>query len=220
MSVIKSNADSVVVVVATHSHLILCEQMKQQKIAHKFLPPTHTHTASDPHKHIHRETNKGPVSGRHTESTKKSTTRNLHFQRHQSHSNHHYRRHNHQVKYPPVVPCFVSRAFVPRAHEHASARAKVCYACLSERVPLSRLFFLSLAVLCRDALRRCGDFKTMPTSAPKFFRFHYFRKSTSLVLCAYVDVPGRARPLYRVTRRGCWRLRIRCIVLFSAPGTH
>lgn len=35
-------------------------------------------------------------------SKAKSASRNLYFQRHQSHCNHHYRRHNHQANNPPV----------------------------------------------------------------------------------------------------------------------
>lgn len=36
------------------------------------------------------------------EKGRKSASRNLYFQRHQSHCNHHYRRHNHQENNPPV----------------------------------------------------------------------------------------------------------------------
>lgn len=89
---------------------------------------TYTYTSTSTHSGQSKQKKKK------SQQQSKSTTRNLHFQRHQSHSNHHYRRHNHQVKYPPVAPRrrtpAPARTPPPR---HGAPRSMLCWTGFSSR---------------------------------------------------------------------------------------
>lgn len=207
--------------------------MKQQKISqsghtHRAkLPPAKTHTRihTEQERRAHRVTR---ASVRPAQSTKKSTTRNLHFQRHQSHSNHHYRRHNHQVKYPPVVPCDSCSCCVLVLGSPRKYAMLAWVSSLFGLLSCSRFLSLSLSLHCRVETMMLLDDTATSRRCQQVRRSFFipFARARPLLLCVCVGIwvcvcafrSGRESNRDRVTRRGCWRLR--CIVLFSAPGTH
>lgn len=171
--------------------------MKQQKISQSGhthqakLPPAKTHTRihTEQERRAHRVTR---ASVRPAQSTKKSTTRNLHFQRNQSHSNHHYRRHNHQVKYPPVVPCDSCSCCVLVLGSPRKYAMLAWVSSLFGLLSCSRFLSLFLSLHCRvetmmllDATatsRRCQQVRR------SFFIFIPFARARPLLLCVCVRV--------------------------------